>query len=153
MQRLEYGGNYQFGKSSSLLPATIDIGVNVGYKLNNKSIIGIGLVYKMGFGSIDRLSISHQGIGFRSYIDWKLKKQFYISGGYEMNHQAGFRNISQLRNYNEWQQSGLIGISKKIALNTKLIKGTKLQVLFDMLYHQHNPVSQPFIFRIGYSIK
>lgn len=150
-QRLEKGFNLQFGKTNSLVPTTADIGMNIGYKLNDKSVIGLGASYKMGMGSIQRISITHQGVGLRSYLDWQLKKQFYISGGYEMNHNAQFKNIQQLQEYNAWQQSGLVGITKKIELKTKLTKGTKIQLLYDMLARQHVPVSQSVVFRVGYN--
>lgn len=152
-QRLEYGSNFQFVKGSSILPTVADIGLSIGYKLNDKSIIGMGVSYKIGLGSLQRIQISHQGISFRSYIDWKLKKQFFVSGGYEMNYHAQFNTISQLKNYNEWQSSGLIGLTKKINIKTKWFKGTKIQLLYDILYRQHNPVSQPVLFRIGYDLK
>lgn len=152
-QRLEYSNNFQFTKSSSLVPTTADIAVNVGYKLNDKSIIGIGGSYKMGMGSIERIRISHQGIGIRSFVDWKLKKQFFVSGGFEMNYNAQFKNIAQLNNYDSWQQAGLLGITKKINIKTKFFKATSVQLLYDMLYRQHNPVSQPILFRTGYSFK
>jgi len=152
-QRLEYGSNFQFAKTNSLLPTTADIGLSVGYKLNEKSIIGLGASYKMGLGSIQHISITHQGIGLRSFMDWKLKKAFFITGGFEMNHNAQFKNISELSSYSDWQQSGLIGLSKKIKVKTKWFKGTKLQLLYDMLYRSHVPVSQPVIFRMGYSFK
>ena len=67
-----------------------------------------------------------------------------------MNHHASFKDFAALRDANAWQKSGLIGISKKIALKTKLTKGTKLQLLYDLLHREHIPVSQPVIFRIGY---
>lgn len=143
-QRIELGSNFQFGKSNSFLPATANIGVSVGYKLNDKSIIGLGASYKLGLGSIQRISITHQGIGLRSFVDWKVKKEFFISGGYEMNYQAQFNS------YDNWQQSGLIGLSKKINIKTKWFKGTKLQLLYDVLYRTHVPVSQPVVFRVGY---
>lgn len=152
LQRIEYGFDYQFAKNNSLMPTTADIGLHVGYKLNDKSLLGIGASYKLGIGSIEKIRFSHQGLGLRSFIDWKLKKQFYISGGFEMNYNAAFKNITQLRKYNEWQQSGLIGISKKINLKSKFTKGTKLQLLYDFLARQHVPVSQPILFRIGYSL-
>ncbi|MBN9300171.1 MAG: hypothetical protein J0I41_24445, partial [Filimonas sp.] len=41
-QRLEYGANLQTAGTSGLLPATMDIGLSLGYKLNDKSVIGIG---------------------------------------------------------------------------------------------------------------
>jgi len=139
-----------------------DLAITTGYKLNDKSVIGIGLSYKLGMGSIEKISFSHQGIGVRSYIDWKLKKQFFVSGGYELNHNAGFKNITALQNSEAWQQSGLVGISKKMSLKTKskkmslktkYTKGTKLQLMYDVLHRQHVPVSQPWIFRIGYDLK
>jgi len=150
-QRLEFGNNFQFEKNNSLVPATADIGLSLGYKLNDKSIIGIGASYKMGMGSIDHISITHQGIGLRSFMDWQLKKQFYISGGYEMNYNAAFKNIQQLQQYNDWQPSGLVGLSKKINVKSKWTKGTKLSLLYDMLAHQHVPISQPVVFRVGYN--
>lgn len=152
-QRLEFGSNIQFSKNNSLVPTTADIGLSLGYKLNDKSVIGIGASYKMGLGSIQHISITHQGLGLRSFVDWKLKKQFYISGGFEMNHNAAFKNIQQLQDYSNWQQAGLVGISKKISVKTKFFKGTKLQLLYDILHSQHVPVSQPVLFRIGYDFK
>jgi len=151
IQRLEYGSNFQFAKNNKLLPTTADIALSVGYKLNNKSVIGIGASYKMGLGSIQRLSISHQGLGIRSFIDWKLKKQFFATGAFEMNYNAQFKNLASLQSYSNWQQSGLVGLTKKLNIKTKYFKGTRLQLLFDMLYRQHIPVSQPVLFRVGYT--
>ena len=150
-QRIEFGSNIQFAKNNVFVPTTADIGVSLGYKPNDKSVIGLGASYKMGMGSIEHISITHQGIGLRSFADWKLKKQFFISGGYEMNYNAAFKNIQQLQNYGGWQQAGLVGLSKKINIKTKWFKETKLQLLYDMLARQHVPVSQPVIFRTGYN--
>lgn len=152
LQRLEYGSNFQFAKNNSLMPTTADIALSVGYKLNDKSVVGVGGSYKMGFGSLQRLSISHQGIGVRSFIDWKLKWQFFVTGGFEMNYNSQFKKITQLQYQNDWQQSGLVGLTKKINVKTKFFKGTSVQLLYDMLYRQHNPVSQPVLFRMGYKL-
>jgi hypothetical protein len=153
LQRLEFGSNFQFAKNNSLVPTTADIALSVGYKLNDKSVIGVGASYKMGLGSIQRISISHQGIGIRSFIDWKLKWQFFVTGGFEMNYNAQFKNLNQLQTYSDWQQAGLVGLTKKVNVKTKFFKGTSVQLLYDMLYQQHNPVSQPILFRMGYSFK
>jgi hypothetical protein len=150
-QRLEFGNNFQFAKNNSLVPTTADIGLSLGYKLNEKSVIGIGASYKMGLGSIQHISITHQGIGIRSFMDWQLKKQFYLTGGYEMNYNAAFKNIAQLQQYNDWQNAGLVGLTKKINIKTKFTKGTKLQLLYDMLARQNSPVTQPVVFRVGYN--
>lgn len=46
--RLEFGTNFQTVKSSRFFPSTSDIGLSIGYKLNDKSMIGVGSAYKMG---------------------------------------------------------------------------------------------------------
>ncbi len=150
-QRLEFSSNFQTAKGNSYLPTTTDLGLSVGYKINDKSVVGIGASYKLGLGKdISHIQLSSEGAGFRTFIDWQLKKQFFITGGYEMNYCASFINTQQLQNYNTWQQSGLIGLSKKINVKTKWFKGTKLQLLYDMLATQHIPVSQQVVFRFGY---
>jgi hypothetical protein len=150
VQRLEYGFNFQAVKRQSLLPGGADLGLSIGYKLNDKSVLGLGTSYKLGLGSIEKIRVSHQGIGLRSFMDWKLKKQFFLSGGFEMNYNSSFKNIAELRDVNIWQQAGLLGISKKAVMKSKLMKGGKLQLLYDFLYRQHVPVSQPVVFRVGY---
>jgi len=153
MQRLEFGSNVQFAKNNRLVPTTADIALSLGYKLNDKSIIGLGASYRLGMGTLQRIRFTHEGIGVRSFVDWKLKKNFSLSGGFEMNYNAQFKNITQLQSYNAWQRSGLIGLTKKVNINTKLFKGSSIQLLFDMMYKQHTPVSQPILFRTGYTFK
>jgi hypothetical protein len=151
-QRLVYESSFQFAKTSSLMPSTADIGLSVGYKLNDKSIVGIGAAYKMGVGSLEKIRVSTQGVGLRSFIDWKFKKQFFLSGGFEMNYIAELPSqIQALKNRTNWQQSALIGVSKKISARTRLFKETRLQLLYDFLAQKHFPVSQSILFRIGYS--
>ncbi|MGN6196717.1 MAG: hypothetical protein ACTHOB_17385 [Ginsengibacter sp.] len=149
LKRLDYGFNVQFEKNNSLMPSTSDLAGTLGYRLNTKSEAGIGISYKLGLGSIQHIQFSSQGIGFRSYLDWKIRKQFYATGGYEMNYNSGFKSIQQLKNEDLWQRSALAGISKKYQISKKL-KGN-LQLLYDFLAYRHTPVSQPFLFRIGYN--
>jgi len=148
-KRLEYSANVQFAKSSNLLPSTANIGLGIGYKVDDKRIIGVGADYSVGIGTIQHISFSSEGVGLRSYLDWKIKKQIYITGGYEMNYNSAFKNIEQLRDYNAWQRSALIGLSKKYKISKK-VKGN-MQLLYDFLANSHVPVSQPVIFRLGYN--
>ncbi len=148
LKRLEYGFDIQFGKSSSLLPNAANMALSLGYKLNDKGSAGIGASYKMGIGTIQHINITSQGLGLRSYMDWKIKKQLYVSGGYEMNYNSAFKSIDQLKNYDAWQRSALIGISKKYKISKKM-KG-EMKLLYDFLAREHVPVSEPFVFRLGY---
>lgn len=152
LKRIELGTNFQSQKSNGFLPVTSDIGVSAGYKLNDKSIVGIGASYKLGWGrNIQHIRISHQGISARSFIDWKLKGSLWVSGGFEMNYRSEFRNFNALQNYSAWQRSGLLGVSKVVSVKSKLFKKTKLMLLWDFLSYQQVPRTQPVVFRIGYN--
>lgn len=154
LNRLEVGTNMQSQKSSMFFPTTSDIGLSVGYKLNDKSVIGVGGAYKIGWGkSFRQVRITHEGAGMRSFVDYKLKKTFWISGGFEMNYKSAFTKVEQLKNLDAWQRSGLIGVSKKVSVDAKFLKSTKAQLLWDFLSYQQVPRTQPVVFRLGYSLK
>jgi hypothetical protein len=166
-KRLEYGTNIQSQRATNFFPVTSDIGLSLGYKLNDKSVIGVGASYKMGWGrGWNNIRISNQGVGLRSFIDWKIPSPFggvggdlWMSGGYEQNYKTAFSDFNQLRDINAWQTSGLIGFSKMISLHSPkggagegLFKKTKLQLLWDFMSYQQVPRTQPIVLRIGYSL-
>jgi hypothetical protein len=152
LKRLEYGTSFQSQKASSYFPTTTDIGLSAGYKLNDKSVIGIGASYKIGWGNGWKdIHLTNQGVGLRSFIDWKIKGSLWITGGYEQNYRSLFNSITSLRDLNAWQKSGLLGLTKVIALKTKFLKKTRMQLLWDFLSYNQRPITQPLVFRIGYN--
>jgi hypothetical protein len=121
LQRLEFGGNVQFQKSSKYYPTTSDIAGQVAYKFHKNGSAGVGISYKLGLGTgWNDIAISHQGVGLRSFVDWKLKGTFFINGGFEENYLSTFSHVEQLKNWKGWQGSALIGISKKYKISAKL---------------------------------
>ena len=149
LKKLEFGTNLQFGKSNSWLPSTADIAGQVAYKFHQNGSFGLGASYKLGFGSLRQVSFSHQALGLRSFLDYKLKGTFFVNGGFEYNYNAAFRNIEQLRDLSAWQSSALMGLSKKYRV-TKKLKGNVV-FLYDFLHKVHVPETQPFVFRFGYN--
>ncbi len=164
-KRLEVGWNLQLGsnpiQSGGNFPAVNDLAISAGYKINDRFVAGVGVAYKFGLGAgWKHIDFTHEGVGFRSYIDWKISSpkkglkvlfgNWWISGGFEINYRTAFKKIEQLENVSAWQQSGLIGVCKKIKANRKLLKQTKLQVFWDFLSYKHTPIGQPIIFRVGY---
>jgi hypothetical protein len=112
-KRIELGANVQSVRSNSFFPVTSDLALTAGYKLNDRSIAGIGISYKLGWGqNIRHITLTHEGIGFKSFLDLKLKGSFYASGGFEYNYQKPFYTIRQLYMFDSWKQSGLIGIQQ-----------------------------------------
>jgi len=151
-RRLEYGTNFQTTRNNYYFPTTSDFGLSVGYKLSDKSTVGVGASYKLGWGNgIQHVAFSSQGVGIRSFIDWQLKGSFYASGGFEYNYAKPFSSYQQLRAIQDWTTSGLLGISKVISLKSRVFKKTKVQVLWDFLSYQQVPRTQAVLFRVGYS--
>jgi hypothetical protein len=151
LKRLVYGINIQTQQATNFFPTLTDIGLSIGYKLNSGNTIGIGASYNIGWGSdFKHINFSSQGIGLRSFLDLQIKKSLFISGGLEFNYQQPFSSYQQIRSLQDWQESGLIGLSKTIALNTKFIKNTKIQIFWNFLSYSQIPRTQPFLFRVGY---
>lgn len=151
-QRVEFGANVQSVKSNSYFPVTSDLALTAGYKINDKSIAGIGASYKLGWGqNIRNIRITNEGVGFRSFLDWKLKGSLYASGGFEYNYQQPFDGIPQLYAVDNWNKSGLLGVSKIVSVQNKFFRKTKIQLLWDFLSYEQRPRTQPLKFRVGYS--
>lgn len=152
LQRLEYGTNLQSQRSNNFFPTTTDLGLSVGYKLNNAGIIGVGASYKIGWGKdLRNINVSSQGVGLRSFVDYKIKGSFFASGGFEYNYQQPFNSINAISNLDTWQKSGLLGVSKILSLKSKLFKKTRLQLFWDFLSSQQRPQSEAIKFRVGYN--
>jgi hypothetical protein len=161
--RLEYGTNLQTQRSNYFFPTTSDLGLSVGYKLSDKSVVGVGGSYKVGWGKdIRNINVSSQGAGLRSFLDVKLKGSFFASGGFEYNYQPLSTTgvpvnpppgapLGETVEPMTWQQSGLVGVSKIISLKSKLFKKTKVQLMWDFLSYQQVPRAQAIKFRVGYN--
>jgi len=150
-KRMEWGFDMQFGKAVSYLPATANIGIKAGYRFNDRLSAGLGVDYLMGIGTGWKdIHFSNQGVGLRSYGKWLIKKGWNLQEGVEFNYLSAFKNISQLRGLPNWQTSALLGISKQYRVSRKFTGN--FQVLYDFLYHQHQPTTQPVLFRLGYDL-
>ncbi|MBW8683894.1 hypothetical protein [Chitinophaga rhizophila] len=150
LQRLEFGGNIQFQKSNRYFPTTADIAGQVGYKFHKNGTAGIGVSYKLGLGTgWNHIAMSHQGVGLRSFADWKLKSTFYINGGFEQNHMSTISRLDQLKDWSGLQGSALLGVSKKYKIGPK-VKGN-IMFLYDFLAKQNTPTTSPIKIRLGYT--
>jgi hypothetical protein len=161
-QRLELSTNLQTQKATNFFPNRSDIGLGLGYKLSNKSIVGIGGSFSLGLGrGWNNIRISSQGASARTFVDWKIPSPFggaggglSLSGAYELNYREQIRitNGVVAPASGGWgpQQSGLVGISKTVSVKSKLFKKTSVKLLWDFLSSRQIPRSQPIIFRVGY---
>ena len=157
MQRLEFGTNLQFSKSSSFFPSTSAIAGQVAYKLSEKAAVGVGAAFNLGWGApIKHLQFSSQGYSLRSFMEYKIKRSFFVTGGFEENRQTEIQSIAVLKDWNGWSKSGMIGIEKKYKLSSSAVDSRRqaqgtLVVLFDFLHNTHTPPSSAIVFRTGYN--
>lgn len=151
-ERVEFGWNMQNAVRIQDFPAIRDVGLSLGYKMNPRSVIGIGVAYKFALGeSWKDVEWTHEGVGLRSFLDWrissagsKMLQNFWITGGFEMNYWERIANNASWKDL-AWQQSGLIGLTKTIKFKKK--EG-KMQVLWEFINPQQaNAI--PIYFRIS----
>jgi len=136
-KRFEFGWNLQSAMRLQNFPAVRDVGLSLGYKLNPRSVIGVGIAYKFALGeSWKNIEWTHEGVGLRSYLDWRLTeaggkmfKGLWLTGGFEMNYWSRIAGNVQWREL-AWRPAGMVGLTK--AIPGKKHNG-KLQVLFNYL--------------------
>ena len=151
-KRLEYGTNFQTTRDNYYFPTVTDFGLSVGYKLSDRSTLGVGASYKLGWGNgIQHIALSNEGVGLRSFLDIKIKGSFSATGGFEYNYTTPFASYQDLRVWNDWTKSGLVGVTKTVSMKNRFFKKTSLQLLWDFLSYQQVPKTQPILFRIGYN--
>jgi hypothetical protein len=152
-KRLIYGFNMAGGPANKYLPAYVDMALTIQYKLNATTQMGIAGSYRLGLGNSWRqIKLTNQSVGIRTWLEVKAgKTNWWLAGGAETNYMTGFKNIAALKNTNAWQKSALLGISKTYSAGKKL--NGKIYLLYDFLYQQHNPQTQPLVFRYGYTFK
>jgi len=150
--RLMYGIDFQTTQSTYYFPTMTSLGLSLGYKLGKGNDVGIGAAMKIGWGTgFNHIAVTGQGVGLRSFVDIALKGSFSATGGFEYNYTAPFTEYQQLRQIRDWTKSGLIGISKTVSTKSRLLKQTKLSLLWDFLSYQNVPQTEPLIFRVGYN--
>jgi hypothetical protein len=150
-KRVRYGVDVSSQKSNRWLPSLTTIALSAGYQFTEGCTAGFSIAYKLGWGqSFSHIRFSHEGIGLRSFVDVKLKGSLWLTGGYELNYLQSIRDLeATLNNLDAWQKSALAGLTKKTKLKGK--KEVKVQLLYDFLHAQHQPVTPEWQFRVGYT--
>ena len=150
LQRIELGANVQFIRPRGIFPQTADVALQAGYKFSKKGTVGFGIAYRLGMGQgFDKINFTSEGLGIRSFADFKLKGNIFINGGFEQNYNSSFKQFEELKNNGSWTGSALLGLSKKIKGPKKLT--SNIQLLYNFLHRNTVPGSQPILFRTGFN--
>lgn len=148
-ERLEFGTDFQAQKPRANTYQQTTIGLSLGYKLNDKSVFGIGAAYTGQVEVLPKVKIGNHSIVFRSFLDYKIKGGIYITGGLETSPSTTSSSTFLNQVTANWEVDGQIGITKKILFNSKFKKGLKFQFLYSLPMN-HSKVDEGFVYRIGY---
>ncbi len=149
LKRLELKTDLQTNKGNGLLPNIADVAVGLGYKMDDKKIVGVQVAYKLGLGNgLENIKLTTEGFSYRTYADMKFKKNFWLTGGYELTNFSKISPLSLWRGAEGevWSKSALLGLSKKYSISKKR-KG-EAKILYNFLWQQQ-PNAQKIIFRTG----
>jgi hypothetical protein len=150
--RLQYGVDIQTTQGTYYFPTMTSLGLSLGYRLGHGNDVGIGAAMKVGWGTgFNHIAITGQGVGLRSFVDIHIKSSWSATGGFEYNYTQPFTEYQQIRQIQVWTKSGLIGVSKTVSTRSRMLKQTKLSLLWDFLSYQAVPRTAPLVFRIGYN--
>jgi hypothetical protein len=155
-KRVTVGTTIQSQKAYGILPVTSDLGLSLGFKLSDKKTIGVGLSEKIGWGNgWKHINITQAGMGIKSFLDIKLYKRIWITGGYELNWLPALGALDSIatahhQTVGRWSKSGLLGLSQQISLKRKMAKA---QLLWDFLSYYQQVKTPAIIWRLEYGIK
>ena len=165
--RIQIYTDFQTQRSNYYYPVRTDLGVMLGYKINDKTTILAGVSGRVGWGkSWKEIRLSAEGFGFRTSAEWKAPDLFktgsrfmaslWLTAGAEMNYNRKIESLAVFKNYTTWHKAALAGLTKKYSMNSPLRKGKKAQgtmsVLYDFLHNQHIPPAPAFVWRVGYGL-
>jgi hypothetical protein len=146
LKRLTYETNCQTQKIETTMA---DVSLTVGYKINDRSIISIGGAARVGLGKDwNNIRFTNEGFGLKSVLDWKVKHGIWMMGSYETNYYNRFSESQYNGNIDPWQANILLGLMKKIQINSK--KTSTVRLAYNLMYKQNNFLTQPVVFKVGY---
>ena len=150
-KRLSFSTDIRSQRSNGWLPAYSEIGLNLGYRLSQRFIGGFGVSGRVGWGKgFSDFKVSMEGVGIRSFVDYKIKGGFYATGGFEAIYDPLPDLQSRVTTFSQWQKNGLIGLKKGFRIKNGFIKGASMKLMWNYLSYSQKGVVPPFDFRIGY---
>ncbi len=146
-KRLRLGGNLQVNRQA---PTSIDFSAKLGYLLNPKAQIGIGMAYRFSTGTnFSSFALNDELFSAKLFFDHFIYKSFYLQSVLEWN-RTELKDKTDISLGTHWVQSGFVGLGKEFAISKKL-KGS-MSVLYNFLHDEKSPYKKPFVFRVGFRL-
>lgn len=160
-QRIEKQYNWQTIRATTDKPAMLEASAMAGFKHTPKLTYGLGLATGIGLGQgWDKIKISFEGIGLRSFASWEWQYGLGAYAGYErMYKRTAFTNSTaaateitspSVHNKAKYSESVLIGLTKSYNINTKY--NGAIQLLYDIWWKEKG-LRSPIVLRFSTKTK
>lgn len=159
-QRIEKGYNFQTTRATTGgKPAMLQLAATAGFKWSPKLTTGAGIAANFGLGKDwSHIHFSFEGVGLRTFAEWKWIYGIGIYGGYERTYkQFAFTNnketsepapMPSVHNTTAWNESVLLGLTKSYKVNSKW--NGAIQVLYDVWWKEKG-MRSPVVLRFATS--
>lgn len=159
-ERLVLGANIQL---VSTQPLIIDTSPVVGYKIDKRFSIDVGVTYRVRLTEYPKNSTGtprnakdELTYGYRAFSEYIFWKGFYVHGEYErISKEFEVKSATNTPTdlfQRKWVEAALLGVGKSYNINGK-VKGS-ISLLYNFIYNIEEQVyPSPWVFRFGFNFK
>lgn len=144
-ERIVVGGNFNVLSTD---PVSIDFAPLVGYRLNTKVYVGVGMNYRHTFNDSLKYNwhVSPTNTSFRAFLNYDLIKNFFA---YAEAEHAGLKGSLTEVQKKQWRNNYFIGAGKKFLILPKLFM--TVTALYNLNNEDNNPTyPRRFQMRFGF---
>lgn len=142
-KRIDISGNVGLQSTDPLI---LDAKIQLGYWINKKLLVGVGLTVREQFNQQDSLSaLTGDGFGNSIFVRYNLPKSFFAWAEMEWQVNRSFFGQEQ-STPSRWQQAHLVGVGREFKVGIVQMMSI---IMYDFNYKRNDLHSSPLVFRMG----
>jgi len=143
--RIYFGGNLAINSTDPLI---MDFGLQVGYWIKVKWLVGVGGSFREQFGGQATL-VTGDSWGYSYFTRYDLPKGFFAYAEYERKvNESLFQPVETLVQP-EWQEAFLAGAGKEFKAGPVQMQ---FMLLYDFTWRTNDLYTSPFVTKIGFQV-
>lgn len=143
--RIYFGGNLSI---TSTDPFITDFGLQLGYWLNAKWLVGVGGMFREQWGGPATI-VTGDSWGHSFFMRYDLPKGFFAYAEYERKISESLWNKPEVIVPAEWQEAFLTGVGKEFKAGPVRMQ---FMLLYDCTFRTNDMYSSPFVTKMGFQI-
>jgi hypothetical protein len=142
-ERLVIAANFQV---LTINPFSFDFAPQVGYRFNQKFVLGIGGTYRQAFKDTIA-TLARQVFGYKAIVSYDILNRCFAYMEYDRNSPGMKREENKSSRI--WKDALLIGVGRKFTVHPKL--EMTLIMAYNFLYQHNDPIfPQRWVIRLGF---